>query len=74
MAKVWGVKTYEKLLCLELSMLMFFVNIHGDGSVEYRLFCGIFKCGTLPFLLSVLQEESSTELILRTITNVTRLP
>ena len=74
MAKVWGVKTSEKLLCLELSMLMFFVNVHGDGSVEYRLFCSIFKCGILPFLLSVLQEECSTELILRTTANVTGLP
>ena len=56
----------------------FHVNVlcecSGDGSVEYRLFCSIFKCGIFPFLLSVLQEECSTELILRTTTNVTGLP
>lgn len=54
-------KLLEKLLCLELSMLMFFVNVHGDGSVEYRLFCSIFKCGILPFLLGASSRKNVSQ-------------
>lgn len=52
-------------------MLTFIVDIHCDGSVEYKLSYSLFKYGTLPFLLGALQEEYSTELILGTATNVT---
>lgn len=41
---------------------MFIVKIL-DGSLEYRFFYNVFKYETLPFHLSVLEEEYSTELI-----------
>lgn len=56
MDKARGVKTSQNLLYPQLSMLTSIMNIL-DGSVEYRFFCNVFKYGTLPRVLGVLQEE-----------------